>query len=104
MAESFLNTKGLYCIILLVKISSGTYQYSNKQDYLITDELDKEYYFVNYLLNLGLGGPEEDHQLHHCCWTGRVSEQEGEFIKSNGCYFLNTRPHNDLILIQSETN
>ena len=21
----------------------------------------------------GLGGPEEDHQLHHCCWTGRVS-------------------------------
>ena len=26
----------------------------------------------------GLGGPEEDHQLHHCCWTGRVSEQEEE--------------------------
>ena len=26
----------------------------------------------------GLGGPEEDHQLHHCCWTGRVSEREGE--------------------------
>ena len=24
----------------------------------------------------GLGGPEEDHQLHHCCWTGRVSERE----------------------------
>jgi len=24
----------------------------------------------------GLGGPEEDHQLHHHCWTGRVSEQE----------------------------
>jgi len=20
----------------------------------------------------GLGGPEEDHQFHHCCWTGRV--------------------------------
>ena len=26
----------------------------------------------------GLGGPEEDHQLHHCCWTGRVSEREEE--------------------------
>jgi len=25
---------------------------------------------------MGLGGPEEDHQLHHCCWTGRVSERE----------------------------
>ena len=24
------------------------------------------------------GGPEEDHQLHHCCWTGRVGEQEEE--------------------------
>jgi len=27
---------------------------------------------------LGLGGPEEDHQLHHCCWTGRVGEREEE--------------------------
>ena len=27
---------------------------------------------------LGLGRPEEDHQLHHCCWTGRVSEREEE--------------------------
>ena len=26
----------------------------------------------------GLGGPAEDHQLHHCCWTGRVSEREEE--------------------------
>ena len=26
----------------------------------------------------GLGGPEEDHQLNHCCWTGRVSEREEE--------------------------
>jgi len=26
----------------------------------------------------GLGGPEEDHQRHHCCWTGRVSEREEE--------------------------
>ena len=25
-----------------------------------------------------LGGPEEDHQLHHCCWTGRVGEREEE--------------------------
>jgi len=22
--------------------------------------------------------PEEDHQLYHCCWTGRVSEREEE--------------------------
>ena len=29
----------------------------------------------------GLGGPEEDHQLHHCCWTGRVGEREEEDIK-----------------------
>ena len=28
--------------------------------------------------NGGLGGPEEDHQLHHCCWTGRVGEREEE--------------------------
>ena len=26
----------------------------------------------------GLGGPEEDHQLHHHCWTGRVGEREEE--------------------------
>ena len=26
----------------------------------------------------GLGGPEEDHQLHHCCWTGRVGDREEE--------------------------
>ena len=26
----------------------------------------------------GLGGPEEDHQLHHCCWTGSVGEREEE--------------------------
>ena len=26
----------------------------------------------------GLGGPEEDHQRHHCCWTGRVGEREEE--------------------------
>ena len=25
-----------------------------------------------------LGGPEEDHQLYHCCWNGRVSEREEE--------------------------
>ena len=26
----------------------------------------------------GLGGSEEDHQLHHCCWTDRVGEREEE--------------------------
>jgi len=26
----------------------------------------------------GLGGPEEDNQLPHCCWTGRVGEREEE--------------------------
>ena len=26
----------------------------------------------------GLGGPEEDRQLNHCCWTGRVSDREEE--------------------------
>ena len=26
----------------------------------------------------GLGGSEEDRQLHHHCWTGRVSEREEE--------------------------
>ena len=30
----------------------------------------------------GLGGPEEDHQLHHQCWTGRVSEREEEEVLS----------------------
>ena len=25
-----------------------------------------------------VGGPEEDHQLHHCCWTGCVGEREEE--------------------------
>ena len=24
----------------------------------------------------GPGEPEEDHQLHQCCWTGRVGERE----------------------------
>ena len=27
---------------------------------------------------MGTGGPEEDHQFHHCCWTGRVGEREEE--------------------------
>jgi len=26
----------------------------------------------------GLGGPEEDHHIHHCCWTGLVGEREEE--------------------------
>jgi len=28
----------------------------------------------------GLGGSEENHQLHHCCWTGRVDEREEEGV------------------------
>jgi len=28
----------------------------------------------------GLGGHEEDHQLHHDCWTGRVGEREEEEV------------------------
>ena len=31
----------------------------------------------------GIGGPEEDHQLHHCCWTGRVGEREEEEEEDN---------------------
>ena len=31
----------------------------------------------------GLGGNEEDHQLHHCCWTGRVGEREEEDCSDN---------------------
>ena len=34
----------------------------------------------------GLGGPEEDHQLHHCCWTGRVSEREEEEDTLDGIF------------------
>ena len=30
----------------------------------------------------GLGRPEEDHQLHHCCWTGRVGQQEEEDLQN----------------------
>ena len=29
----------------------------------------------------GLGGPEEDHQLHHSCWTGCVGDREEEELK-----------------------
>ena len=28
----------------------------------------------------GLGGPEEDYQLHHCYWTCRVGEREEEEV------------------------
>ena len=41
----------------------------------------------------GLGGPEEDHQLHHCCWTGRVSEREEEEETVNNLY-------SDFIILQ----
>ena len=30
----------------------------------------------------GLGGPEEDPQLHHIFWTGRVGEREEERRRS----------------------
>jgi len=29
--------------------------------------------------------PEEDHQLHHCCWTGRVGEREEE-VQTNDVF------------------
>jgi len=32
----------------------------------------------------GFGGPEEDHQLHHHCWTGCVSEREEEEDNDKG--------------------
>ena len=37
----------------------------------------------------GLGGPEEDHQPHHCCWTGRIGEREEEedSLLRNGILF-----------------
>jgi len=35
-------------------------------------------YYTEARCRQGIGGPEEDHQLHHCCWTGRVSEREEE--------------------------
>ena len=35
----------------------------------------------------GLGGPEEDHQLHHCCWTGRVGEREEEEDLTDVCFY-----------------
>jgi len=35
----------------------------------------------------GLGGPEEDHQLHHCCSTGRVGEREEEVYRCTNIYF-----------------
>jgi len=34
----------------------------------------------------GLRGPEEDHQLHHCCWTGRVGERQEEEEEDFGYY------------------
>ena len=36
----------------------------------------------------GPGGPEEDHQLHHCCWTGRVGEREEEEDYTCKTYFV----------------
>ena len=33
----------------------------------------------------GLGGPEEDHQLYHCCWTGRVGRVGEREEEEEGC-------------------
>jgi len=54
----------------------------------------------------GLGGPEEDHQLHHCCWTGRVSEQEKEedrWVFPLVLQFLPTQRHGTQTLISVST-
>ena len=52
----------------------------------------------------GPGGPEEDHQLHHSCWTGRVGEEEEEdtfFIKIiNHIYYHQLRTANILIILK----
>ena len=37
----------------------------------------------------GLGGPEEDHQLNHCCWAGRVGEREEEDQFKYIMYYVN---------------
>jgi len=46
----------------------------------------------------GPGGPKEDHQLHHCCWTGRVDEREegeegGELSTALDCVCCLTYSH-----------
>ena len=57
----------------------------------------------------GLGGPEEDHQLHHHCWTGRVSEreeEEEEFVTSmdtNALQLLEQR-HVNALRVYNEVN
>ena len=33
----------------------------------------------------GPGGPAEDRQLHHCCFTGRVGEREEEEEEEEDC-------------------
>jgi len=46
---------------------------------LVGDQEEGEEYITIW----GLGEPEEDHQLHHCCWTGRVGDQEEEEYITN---------------------
>ena len=41
----------------------------------------------------GLRGSEEDHQLHHCCWTGRVSEREEEVSIINITYSVKVKDY-----------
>jgi len=51
---------------------------------------------LNITIIWGLGGPEEHHQLHDCCWTDRVSKREEEVKhtfpkKNNTCIFSGFR-------------
>ena len=41
-----------------------------------------------------LGGPEEDHKLHHCCWTGRGGEREEDtYVLEKKPESVNTHAH-----------
>jgi len=42
----------------------------------------------------GLGGLEQDHQLHHCCWTGRV----GKRAEEEECNIAPESVHHELCL------
>ena len=44
----------------------------------------------------GLWGPEEDQQLHHCCWTGRVGERE-EVEVTTLCMHVHSKAHGLLL-------
>ena len=55
----------------------------------------------------GLGGPEEDHQLHHCCLTGRVGEreeeEEGDFLYFYMLYILYIENHSTIYTLHIHT-